>query len=252
MIVVSLALLGFAVADLIRWSPEAVPSSRAVLATAIAIVSTASIAALSGRDLADVALTGGLTLVAVGMWVAADGMAWTRSRPGAPLAWILGVVLLAFALSASGDPISGPLEHWYVRLPFAFANSVSVGQFVLGVSVSLFLLATTNRIVRLVLIAAKTLPPDTELQESSEGRLAGGRLLGPMERLLLGAMVLTGSLTGAALIITAKGILRLPEIRSSAEQKQGASDQVTEYFLIGTFCSLLVASALAALVSGSG
>ncbi len=84
-----------------------------------------------------------------------------------------------------------------------------------------------------------------------ERTLSGGRLLGPMERLFVGAMVLSGSLTGAAVIIAAKGLLRLPEIRSSADQLGGAADQVTEYFLIGTFCSLLLASALALLVSGS-
>jgi hypothetical protein len=82
--------------------------------------------------------------------------------------------------------------------------------------------------------------------------LTGGRLLGPIERLFVGAMVISGNLTAAAALIAAKGLVRLPEIRSRNEQASGVADQVTEYFLIGTFSSLLVASLLGALVSGSG
>ena len=85
-----------------------------------------------------------------------------------------------------------------------------------------------------------------------ESALRGGRLLGPMERLIVGAMVLSGDPGGAALVIAAKGLLRLPEIRSGADQLKGRSDQVTEYFLIGTFSSLLLAAGAGVLVLAAG
>jgi hypothetical protein len=178
------------------------------------------------------------------MWLLLDQPSFKRHGPGYPLAWILATLVAAFAISGTVDPVSGHLERWYTNLAFRFVRSVPVDQFVLGVSAALFLLATANRVVRLVLEAAGT-PAAV-----GETMLSGGRLLGPMERLLVGAMVLSGDLTGAAVVIAAKGLLRLPEIRDSADQRKGAGDQVTEYFLIGTFCSLLLAGGLAALVLG--
>jgi hypothetical protein len=85
-----------------------------------------------------------------------------------------------------------------------------------------------NRTVRLVLQAAGTPAP------KGETALSGGRILGLMERLFIAEMVVSGNLTAAAALIAAKGFLRLPEIRSYTERRRGASDQVTEYFLIGT------------------
>ncbi len=69
-----------------------------------------------------------------------------------------------------------------------------------------------------------------------------------MERLFIGAMVVSGNLVAAAALVAAKGLLRLPEIRDSPKD---GDDQVTEYFLIGTFSSLLIAGTLGALVSAS-
>jgi len=244
-IVLSLALLGFAVADLMRWSPEPVSKTRTSLATLGATAVTLATARLSGLSALDALVIGVITLVVVTIWLLFDRPALKYCGPGYRLGWILAVLLVAFAASGSADTVSGPLGRWYSSLPFAFARSIGIDQFLLGVSAALFLLATANRIVRLVLEAAGT-PAAT-----GETTLSGGRLLGPMERLFVGAMVLSGNLTGAAVIIAAKGLLRLPEIRSNADQLEGADDQVTEYFLIGTFCSLLLAGALATLVSGS-
>ncbi len=95
--------------------------------------------------------------------------------------WALGVPMLtllaAFAVSGSVSSSSGDLGNWYRELPFTFADSVPLDQFLVGVSAGLFLLATGNRIVRLVLEAAGT------PLASGESTLRGGRLLGPMERI---------------------------------------------------------------------
>jgi hypothetical protein len=243
-IVLSFTLLGFAVADLLRWSPEPVSQTRTFLASGGATGVTVALASLSGLQSGEVLLVGVVAFAVLLVWLMLDQPAFKRHGPGYPLAWIFVVVLGAFAVSGTTDPISGPVERWYVNLAFPFVRSVPVDQFVLGVSAALFLLATVNRVVRLVLEAAGT--PAVV----GETTLGGGRLLGPMERLLVGAMVLSGDLTGAAVVIAAKGLLRLPEIRDSADQRKGADDHVTEYFLIGTFCSLLLAGGLAAVVLG--
>jgi hypothetical protein len=240
----SLTLLGFGIVDLLRWSPDPVHKTRARGATVATALGIAAVGALAGFGLGRTILVGIVTLIALWVWTHFD-YSNTR-RPGYPLAWALLVLVSAFAAAGSGDGVSGPLERWYSNLPFRFAESITVNQFLLGLSAGLFLLATTNRVVTLVLDAAGTPVAD------NESVLSGGRLLGPMERLLVAAMVLAGDLTGATIVIAAKGFLRLPEIRDRDEKREGKDDQVTEYFLIGTFCSLLIAGALAGVVLGSG
>lgn len=83
---------------------------------------------------------------------------------------------------------------------------------------------------------------------TNEEDLPGGRLIGPMERLIIFAVLLAGQPTAAAIIVTAKGLLRLPEVRSKSEHRKGRGDSVAEYLLIGTFASLLLGSAAAVLV----
>jgi hypothetical protein len=80
--------------------------------------------------------------------------------------------------------------------------------------------------------------------------LKGGRMLGPMERVLILALGLAGEVTAAAVVGGAKGLLRFPELHRGT--KEGPSD-LTEYFLIGTLASWLVALAGVGLVVwGSG
>ncbi len=61
--------------------------------------------------------------------------------------------------------------------PASGAGLADIGQFLLGCGAALFVLATSNRTVRLVLQAAGTPAP------KGETTLSGGRILGPMERL---------------------------------------------------------------------
>jgi hypothetical protein len=82
-----------------------------------------------------------------------------------------------------------------------------------------------------------------------EGVLAGGRIIGPLERLIIAAIVLAGDPAAAAIVVTGKGLLRFPEIRN--ERAGPGPDAITEYFLIGTFTSLAIAAGLAVLILGS-
>jgi hypothetical protein len=187
-ILVALALLGFAVVDLLLWSAyELLPS----------------------RDL----------------------------KPEFALALVMSVIFALIALSGSADPIGGDLATWYSKLGFGFVHQVSVDQFVLGVGATLFLLGTANRIVQLVLRAVGS--------PEGEDTLHGGRLLGPMERLVVAAAVLSGSAAAAGFVIAAKGLLRFREIGGTPGSKV---DEITEYFLIGTFTSTVLAAAVAILI----
>jgi hypothetical protein len=162
------------------------------------------------------------------------------------LAWIALVLCVLFAASATIGDISGELAKWYRHLRLPTPRGVDVDQFVMGAAALLVLMGTSNRIVRLVLSAAGT-PIST-----GEAALRGGRVLGPMERLFFAALFLAGEPTGAAIVIAAKGLLRLPEIRDTRQTAQGVQDQVTEYFLIGTFASLLLAAAAATMTLAVG
>jgi hypothetical protein len=268
-IVLSLTILGFAGADLVRWSPERVSGARTAMAVLAAAVLTLVPACLSGLPARDAVLLEVGILPVVLVWLlfdqygedprsdqgqpscdAEEGRPPHKVRkvgPGYQLAWILAALVAAFALSGLTGAIAGALGRWYSDLPFGFTRTIDIDQFLLGSSAALFVLATSNRIVRLVLQAAG--PPGLM---KGETKLSGGRILGPMERLFVAAMVVSGNLTAAAALIAAKGFLRLPEIRSNADQRGGVGDQVTEYFLIGTFASLLIASALGAIVLGAG
>lgn len=205
---------------------------------------TVVVAALAGLSLLQVVAVGAGAVIVFGLWAAFDYSPLNR-RPGWPLAWMGIVVALLFCLSGSSDPIAGPLGSWYENLGFGFVSSVPVDQFVLGLAAGMFLTATTNRIVRLVLDAAVT------KWETSETVLRGGRILGPLERLLVAAIVLAGDPAAGAIIVTAKGLLRFPEISGERGCPAAAGrgpDAVTEYFLIGTLTSLMVSVVLAVLV----
>jgi len=242
LILLSLALFGFAVADLLRWSPEPVSRRRALASAAIATgctVALAGLAGISGLELAAGAL---VVLIALAVWLLLDGTDLGRGAPGYPLAFIAAILIAAFAASGSEGPVSGSLAIWYRNLAFPFVETVTADQFLLAVAATLFLLATANRVVRLILDAAGS--PASQ----GETALRGGRLLGPMERLFVAAMVVAGEPTGAAIIIAAKGLVRLPEIRNLNQERKGEGDDVTEYFLVGTFSSLLLGGGAAGLI----
>lgn len=110
---------------------------------------------------------------------------------------------------------------------------IPLEDLVLVVAVALVQLSTANVVVRLVLDAVGV------PAAANEKRLKGGRLLGPMERLFILGLGMAGQVTAAAVVVAAKGLLRFPELQRGADI-EGPSD-VTEYFLIGSFASWLVA-----------
>jgi hypothetical protein len=162
------------------------------------------------------------------------GPAW------APLLVLGGSLVLALLCSAWAGPAGGLLGDWLDATQVPSLRGVSPDRALLLAGAFLVLLSTGNVVVRLVLSATGTTNPAMhDTPEDPEQRLKGGRLLGPMERVLILGLGLAGHLTAASIVIAAKGLLRWPELQSKTEQQW--IHRLTEYFLVGSFVSWLVA-----------
>lgn len=191
----------------------------------------------------------GWTLGAAGfaVWVLGSASALARGQVQPP-----GVLLmdsrLRFAVAYAG--LAGGLVAVIVcapqmgsiggleRLVAASAlGTVPADRVMVAVGVVLLQVATANIAVRLLLDLVGVPAHD------NEKRLRGGRILGPMERVLVVGLGAAGSLTGASLVIAAKALLRFPELRAPdpGGSPHGGPSDVTEYFLVGSLASWMLA-----------
>jgi hypothetical protein len=159
-----------------------------------------------------------------------------------------GVALLIL-LSGWGSDVGGLIGRWSTWAGLFGNHPVDPNRLLMIAGVVLVQLATGNQLVRLVLGSVGAVKPVGQPQPSD--RLKGGRLLGPMERLLILGLGLGGQLTMATAVVAAKSIIRFPEITAQRD-KNGTPglgiDDVTEYFLVGSFASWILAFAGLALV----
>ena len=262
----SIVLIGLGVGDLVRSSswPRARSAAHVTTPVVVAVVAV----------LTDVDAWPDVVALSLGCVVAAGWMELSRrtQRTGyGALAALASFALLVVGLigfSGAASPPGGPLADWltWADLP----GSTSPSRMLLLVSLVVFNVATANVIVRLVLLAIGALRPDmvaaaapalppTAPPASGQpvDRLKGGRLLGPMERLVILGLGLAGEFGAAGIVIAAKGLLRFPEIQAAARSNAAGGypggpagiDDVTEYFLVGSFVSWLIALATLALAA---
>jgi hypothetical protein len=215
-----------------------------------------------------------ICLLLAGLWLATTtSVEHLRHRAGFVPAVGLGVVVLAFlAFDRSALSLSGFLVDWHESAPLGAVRALPLATLLLGVSVALFLVASGNIVVRAALHprfapAPSPHPVETAADDTRSGRwkrakkdaraagresaerdlttvdLRGGRLIGPVERLLIAALTLSGSFAIVAALVAAKGIVRFPEI-----SRDSAGGSRAEYFLVGSLVSWAVAIALAGLV----
>ncbi len=211
------------------------------------------------------ALTGVLAALATaamcGLWhpgdllliglVAASVLAWELActhaervggrRQLAPLVLFMAVIAALVLLSGFGSPVAGAVQAWSQWTALPGIDSLQPGRLVMVVGVILLQLVTGNQLVRLLLGSVGAVKPAGQPQASD--RLKGGRLLGPMERLLILGLSLAGQLAAATAVVAAKSIIRFPEINAQKARENGGIgiDDVTEYFLVGSFASWIVA-----------
>ncbi len=170
----------------------------------------------------------------------------TGAHQSTPLAVMVAAVAVLTVLSACGSEVHGLVARWasWVALPL---GDVAPTRLLMVVGVVLLQLATGNQLVRLVLGTVGVVRPAGEPQPSD--RLKGGRLLGPMERLLILSLGVGGQVAAAGAVVAAKGIIRFPELNAQKGRNgEVGIDEVTEYFLVGSFASWLLALGGMALV----
>jgi hypothetical protein len=239
----AILLVGVALTDLVhsvrpvRLLPECVGAAATVVVGLLAGLT-------SPRDL--VALV--VIAVVVFLWGRTVTWGFGRGRAWVPLC-LLGVAVgLLLMLSPAAGPAGGLLSDWLDRGPLLVGDR-DPDEVLLLLGVVLVQMSTGNVVVRLVLAVTDTVnPADHGSATDPEMRLKGGRLLGPMERLFILGLGLAGQLTAAAIVIAAKGLLRFPELTSKTEAER--IHQLTEYFLVGSFVSWLVALGSLVLVLG--
>ena len=241
-------LVGLGLADLVRAGARPLPARWAVAVGAVAVALLAVLAGLTAPvDLVVLAAA----LLPLGLWVHFSAQSVTTGTGHVPaLAALAGGVAWLLTLSGWATPAGGPLGRWlaWADLPLLAADP-STARVLLVAGVVLVNLATANLIVRLVLVSVGAMRPVQRTGIGGEpqpsDQLRGGRLLGPMERVLILGLGLAGQLTAAGLVIAAKGLIRFPELQSKRDETTTVEavgiDEVTEYFLVGSFVSWLVA-----------
>lgn len=238
---IAIFLIGVAVADLAH-SVKRMPVVNECTGAFVAVW----VGLLAGlTDLQDV-----LALAVIALLVVLWGQTVTRAFGGGGRSWLPLLVLggglgLGLLTSPWAGPGGGPLGLWLEDNRVPALEGMAVERALLLTGVLLTLMSSGNVIVRLVLAATHTSNPVYDYLGDAEPPLKGGRLLGPMERLLIVGLGLAGQLTAASIVIAAKGLLRWPELRAETEHPDPRAwwnvHRVTEYFLVGSFVSWLVA-----------
>lgn len=238
MSIVAAVLLAVGIADLCRrrrfpvWLPlPAVPVTVAVVGIVAGLGSLAEVLLLI------------LAAVIALAWIVQS----SRARVYAtgefwPLLSLIGGLLLLILLSGLVGPAGGLLADWLAGSPWTRLTDLPADRFLLVIGLFVVQLSTANELVRQVLAAVGAIKPHGQPQASDQ--LRGGRLLGPMERIFILGLGIAGEITAAGLVIAAKGLIRFPELsarRSDSSSINGIGiDEVTEYFLLGSFVSWLI------------
>ncbi|MCT2085830.1 hypothetical protein M3D75_06855 [Microbacterium enclense] len=191
-----------------------------------------------------VALSAGADAIVAGILALAVAAIWTwvvpesgSARTGLWPVGLLGVTVAACVVVAPARSRPGLLGSvWESYGPRA---DVSIDVLLLVAGCLLFLLESGNAVVRIALRAEmgeRVLPATGD----APATLKGGRLIGPLERILVFALTLAGAYTLLAAVLAAKGIVRFPEI-----SRDGEGGDRAEYFLIGSLVSWVTALAAA-------
>jgi hypothetical protein len=233
----AVALIAMGIADGVRRLTRPVWVS-AVVAPIVVLVC----AALSGLwhpgdfPLLAIAAAGGVGWVLLGARAERSG-----DHQVAPIA-VFGLALAALILlSGWASDVGGLVGRWSSWVEAPGIGDVSPNRLLMIVGAVLLQFVTGNQLVRLVLSSVGAVKPEGQPQPSD--KLKGGRLLGPMERTLILGLGLAGQLAAATAVLAAKSIIRFPEINAQKVRENGniGIDAVTEYFLVGSFASWIIA-----------
>jgi len=263
-------LVGVGLSDLVRaGSRDGTSRGTVVRSVASGAVAVGAVAVATGLTAPGDLVVLAASLVPLALWVRySTQVATTGTGHWTALASLAAGATVLVALGGLASTAGGMVARWlaWADLPGVGAET-STARVVLVVGVLLVNLATANVVVRLVLVTVGAMRPvraiDAAQVRTGDGphrrggdgaevlhasdELRGGRLLGPMERVLIIGLGLAGQLTAAGLVIAAKGLIRFPELQAKRDDRTSVDgvgiDAVTEYFLVGSFVSWLLALA---------
>ena len=233
MILLALLLACLGAADLVRAQDSAI--TRWGLARAAIVATAVAVLGVWGCGLSWWWAAIGVGLVLGWLLTTPRSAVLPRSHPW-PLVGLATVVLALLAGSGDVPAPEGWLTDWYGSLDVAALETVPFERFALVTGALVFLVDSANIIVRMVLAAT-----DAGVM-ASEQSLRGGRVLGPIERILIFAMALSGEYAALTAVVAAKGILRFPEI------SRDVAGRKAEYVLVGSFVSWALALVLVPLL----
>ncbi|WP_150460568.1 hypothetical protein [Nesterenkonia ebinurensis] len=172
-----------------------------------------------------------LAALRIGPALPLNALASTSRRQSA---LIIGFILSSGLLSLAANTHAEPTEAsgWG---GVSWDSPVTV----LAAGLALFLTVSSNGLVR----AALRQEGPGEHPTVPGPQLKGGRWIGPLERITLTGLLVTGAYPVAAALIAAKGIVRFPELQADQEHGNKA-----EYFLVGSFVSWTIAAVAAGLL----
>jgi hypothetical protein len=179
-------------------------------------------------------------------WVIGSGLTLSGARRARAAAYA-AVAYAAFGLSLVVFGLAGARTGQFAWLDELLSRSIIATsgpeRVLVALAVIVVQVSTANILIRMLLDLVGVPAQD------NEKALRGGRVLGPMERLVIVGLGLAGSLTGATVVVAAKALLRFPELRPLNSARAAGASDVTEYFLIGSFASWMVAFGSIALAS---
>ena len=268
MIIAGFILLAIGAADLVRqFAPR---RWIGYLATTVVLLLLGSVS--------DALLPMIAALIAGAVWV----WCMPDDRPSPAGFWpaVLLALLVVSAVVWTGERGDAGLigRIWHLRSPFGEV-SFDLAMLVLGLAA--FLLESANLVVRAALDGEHTWrpidsareaapaatvlvadPAATDVEEATEtpalvehiaepaatapdprAGFKGGRLIGPLERMLVLILTLAAAYPILAAMLAAKGIVRFPEI-----SRDGETGARAEYFLVGSLVSWVIALGAAFLV----
>lgn len=269
---VLLTLVGLADVVRARTGTDAVP--RRVLTTTVIVLLWAAVTAVAVLGLGLATWSVLVVVVLAALWVATTipvrsggapggrdrALPWLR-RSGSWPAVLLAAAVAVLLLWAPAPDASGFVVDWHRDAGPAFVGAVPLAALVAGIGSALFLVDSANVVVSQALppgLSPDARPGAAAAEPTRRKRfdrrrttrapgadadgtvtLKGGRMIGPIERLLLAGFSLAGAFPVVAALIAAKGIVRFPEIRRETTGYQA------EYFLIGSLVSWAMAFAAA-------
>jgi hypothetical protein len=234
-------LIAVAAGDLVHGlTGEPRTPKAVVLATLVAVIVGGLGAALTGQDtVAFIGVLGLSTAIVVG---------WQElRRREVPAAWPLahlGVGLaVAVVFDSRVDYADGGQWRWIwedLRIPALQSTGDERALVVIGLA--LVLVATANSVVRLVLALE-----GVRVHDAPDDSVKGGRVIGPIERLVIFGSLIAGAPTIAGFVVAAKSLLRFPELNQKSR-----IHETTEYVVIGSLASWGLALCAAVLGAGPG